>query len=84
RDEIRLGELVKEKYKTDFYVLDKFPISARPFYTMNDGKFTNSFDMFIRGQEICTGGQRITDPAQLRAAMKESGIDPGSMEEYLE
>ncbi|KAL8791558.1 MAG: hypothetical protein Q9195_005822 [Heterodermia aff. obscurata] len=53
RDEIRLGELVKEKYKTDFFVLDKFPASARPFYTMpdpSDVSKTNSFDMFIRGQ----------------------------------
>ena len=84
RDEIRLGELVKEKYKTDFYVLDKFPKSARPFYTMTDGDFTNSFDMFIRGQEICTGGQRINDPSKLRLAMKDSGIDESSMAEYLE
>ena len=29
RAEIRLGELVKEKYKTDYYMLDKFPKSAR-------------------------------------------------------
>ncbi|ORY32119.1 aspartyl-tRNA synthetase [Naematelia encephala] len=84
RDEIRLGELVKEKYKTDFYVLDKFPISARPFYTMNDGTATNSFDMFIRGQEVCTGGQRINDPKALREAMQKGGIDEGGMEEYLE
>lgn len=84
RDEIRLGELVKEKYKTDFYVLDKFPKSARPFYTMTDGEFTNSFDMFVRGQEICTGGQRINDPAKLRLSMKNAGIDEGSMKEYLE
>lgn len=33
RDEIRLGELMREKYKTDYYILDKFPRSARPFYT---------------------------------------------------
>ena len=83
RDEIRLGELVKEKYKTDFFVLDKFPKSARPFYTMTDGEFTNSFDMFIRGQEVCTGGQRINDPAKLRLSMKDAGIDEQSMQEYL-
>lgn len=32
--EKQLGRLVKEKYNTDFYVLDKFPLSIRPFYTM--------------------------------------------------
>ena len=27
---------IKEKYNTDFYVLDKFPLAVRPFYTMPD------------------------------------------------
>ena len=87
RDEIRLGELVKEKYKTDFYVLDKFPASARPFYTMpdpTDSTKTNSFDMFLRGQEILTGGQRIHEPKMLEDHMKSQGVDPNSMEEYME
>ncbi|RAL59279.1 hypothetical protein DID88_006993 [Monilinia fructigena] len=64
RAEIRLGALVKEKYHTDYYILDKFPASVRPFYTMpdpEDDRFTNSFDIFMRGQEILTGGQRIHD-----------------------
>ena len=36
RGEMRLGELVKEKYHTDYYILDKFPLDVRPFYTMPD------------------------------------------------
>src|SRR5207248_11300592 len=70
RAEIRLGELVKEKYHTDSYILDKFPTSARPFYTMldpTDERYTNSFDIFLRGQEILTGGQRIHDAKMLEA-----------------
>ena len=31
-----LGALVKEKYRTDFFILDKFPLAVRPFYTMPD------------------------------------------------
>ncbi|KAJ5474435.1 hypothetical protein N7475_004001 [Penicillium sp. IBT 31633x] len=87
RDEIRLGELVKEQYGTDYYVLDKFPRGARPFYTMPDpenDKYTNSFDMFIRGQEIVSGGQRIHEPHMLEENMRRVGIDPDDMEEYLE
>ncbi|KAJ5456254.1 hypothetical protein N7530_011528 [Penicillium desertorum] len=87
RDEIRLGELVKEQYGTDYYVLDKFPRSARPFYTMpdaEDDKYTNSFDMFIRGQEIVSGGQRIHDAHMLEENMRRVGINPDDMEEYLE
>jgi nondiscriminating aspartyl-tRNA synthetase len=87
RDEIRLGQLVKETYGTDYYVLDKFPRGARPFYTMpdpEDDKYTNSFDMFIRGQEIVSGGQRIHDPHMLEENMRKSKINPDDMEEYLE
>ncbi|KAF5337906.1 hypothetical protein D9758_013099 [Tetrapyrgos nigripes] len=88
RDEIRLGELVKEKYKTDFYVLDKFPADARPFYAMldfEDDRLTNSFDMFVRGQEILTGGQRIHDPNMLLSRMKSLYIQPvGALEEYMQ
>lgn len=87
RNEIRLGELVREKYNTDYYILDKFPANARPFYTHKydkDPKWTNSFDIFIRGQEVCSGGQRIHDADQLRNNMHEAGMSEDGMEHYLE
>ncbi|RMJ27873.1 hypothetical protein PHISP_01216 [Aspergillus sp. HF37] len=87
RDEIRLGELVKEMYGTDYFILDKFPASARPFYTMpdpDDERFTNSFDMFVRGQEIVSGGQRIYDPNMLEENMRAKGMNPDSMADYTE
>lgn len=86
RNEIRLGELVREKYKTDYYILDKFPVDARPFYTHKyekDPNFTNSFDIFIRGQEICSGGQRIHNATELRENIRKAGIVDG-MDAYLE
>ncbi|CAJ2513222.1 Uu.00g013410.m01.CDS01 [Anthostomella pinea] len=87
RAEIRLGELIREKYKTDYYILDKFPTSARPFYTHldpNDDQVTNSFDIFLRGQEITTGGQRINNPVLLAERMKKAGVEPDTMEEYMQ
>jgi aspartyl-tRNA synthetase len=63
-----LGRLVKAKYDTDFYMLDKFPLAIRPFYTMpdpNNPKYSNSYDMFMRGEEILSGAQRIHDPDYL-------------------
>ena len=87
RDEIHLGELVREKYGTDYYILDKFPVDARPFYTMpdpDDPTVTNSFDVFVRGQEIVSGGQRIHDPEMLEANMQRAGIHPEDMSDYLE
>jgi aspartyl/asparaginyl-tRNA synthetase len=41
-----LGRLVREKYDTDFYILDKFPSVVRPFYTMPDPldvNYSNSY-----------------------------------------
>lgn len=29
-----LGRLVKDKYKTDYYMLIRYPLNVRPFYTM--------------------------------------------------
>ncbi|EEH42912.1 aspartate-tRNA(Asn) ligase [Paracoccidioides brasiliensis Pb18] len=87
RDEMRLGELIKEKYHTDYYILDKYPRVARPFYAMEDPEnpeFTNSFDIFVRGQEIVSGGQRIHDEKILEKRMRDAGIDPLTMEDYLE
>ena len=85
--EKRLGELVKEKYHTDYYILDKFPTSARPFYTMldpTDDRVTNSFDFFVRGQEILSGGQRIHDAAVLIERLKMQNMDPLSFKEYID
>jgi len=86
RDEIALGRVIKEKLGTDYYVLDKFPASARPFYAMpdpNDPEVTNSFDIFLRGQEILSGGQRIHDAPMLIQKMEKLKMDPSSMEEYM-
>eukprot|EP00560_Eucampia_antarctica_P006755 CAMPEP_0197825534 /NCGR_PEP_ID=MMETSP1437-20131217/2588_1 /TAXON_ID=49252 ORGANISM="Eucampia antarctica, Strain CCMP1452" /NCGR_SAMPLE_ID=MMETSP1437 /ASSEMBLY_ACC=CAM_ASM_001096 /LENGTH=595 /DNA_ID=CAMNT_0043425557 /DNA_START=269 /DNA_END=2059 /DNA_ORIENTATION=+ len=75
--ELALGEVVKEKYETDFFMLDKYPSIIRPFYTMPDPEdkaFSNSYDIFIRGQEICSGAQRCHDPDLLMSILKEKGL----------
>jgi aspartyl/asparaginyl-tRNA synthetase len=35
-NEKRLGRVVKAKYDTDYFIIDKFPMELRPFYTMPD------------------------------------------------
>lgn len=84
-----LGALIREKYKTDFYVVDKFPESARPFYAMQDPEnpaVTNAFDFFMRGQEILSGGQRIHLPGVLESRIRAQGMDPESpgIKEYVD
>ena len=85
-NEKALGRLVHEKYKTDFYILYGYPKSARPFYTMPDPKddnFTNSFDAFIRGEEVLSGAQRIHDYDLLLQKVKEKEINPETLSDYL-
>ena len=56
--EKQLGKLVRDKYDTDFYMLYGYPANARPFYTMldpADKNYTNSYDFFMRGEEITSG-----------------------------
>lgn len=82
-----LGKLVKDKYKTDFYILYRYPLAARPFYTMpaaDDGRYTNSFDIFIRGEEIISGAQRIHDPVMLEKRAAECGIVVDTIRDYIE
>lgn len=108
RAELRLGELVKEKYNTDYYILgkysilpssshlllslinrpsDQFPLAVRPFYTMTNPenpKLSNSFDIFLRGEEILSGGQRLHSAKELLARLDAGGIDPASMTNYVD
>ncbi|KAM3723818.1 Aspartate--tRNA ligase, cytoplasmic [Dirofilaria immitis] len=82
-----LGRLVKEKYQTDFYILDRYPLAIRPFYTMpdaNDPKYSNSYDMFMRGEEILSGAQRIHDASLLTERAKHHQIDLEKIRAYID
>lgn len=82
-----LGKLVRDKYKTDFYMLYGYPAAARPFYTMldpHDANYTNSYDFFMRGEEITSGAQRIHDPAMLTERAKAMDIPVESIKDYIE
>ena len=68
-----LGAIIKEKYGTDFFMMDRYPAAIRPFYTMpcpDDATLSNSYDFFIRGEEIVSGAQRIHDADMLAAAVR--------------
>ncbi|MEW5315913.1 MAG: hypothetical protein WDW38_007311 [Sanguina aurantia] len=52
----------------DFFILHRYPLAVRPFYTMpcpDDPLYSNSYDVFIRGNEIISGAQRVHDPELL-------------------
>ena len=86
-NEKALGRLVREKYNTDFYILHRYPEQARPFYTMlckDDPRFTCSYDVFMRGEEIISGAQRIHDPDLLSKRATEKGLDVKTIKDYID
>merc|ERR1719414_2736076 len=82
-----LGGLVRDKYNSDFYMLIRYPLAVRPFYTMpdpTDNKWSNSYDLFMRGEEIVSGAQRIHDPDMLIDRAKAHGIDVKTLQSYVD
>ena len=67
--------------------MDKYPLAVRPFYTMPDPEdptLSNSYDVFIRGEEIVSGAQRIHDPALLVERAEHWKIPLPSIQSYVD
>jgi len=82
-----LGRLVKEKHNTDFYMLYGYPAAVRPFYTMldpDDNNYTNSYDFFMRGEEITSGAQRIHNAEMLVERANVFGIPVPTIQDYVD
>ncbi len=75
------------KYGVDFFFMDKYPASLRPFYTMPDPAnpaLSNSYDFFVRGEEIVSGAQRVHDPEMLARRAAECGIPVPTIQSYVD
>jgi len=48
-----------------------------------DQLFTNSYDAFIRGEEILSGAQRVHDYDMLYKRVVDAGINPETLKDYL-
>lgn len=82
-----LCEYAKKKWNSDFIFVTHFPISKRPFYTMedeNDKGYAKGGDLLFRGVEITTLAQRIHDYDTLIESMKNKGLDPEKFRFYLQ
>ncbi|KAL3731016.1 hypothetical protein ACJRO7_011104 [Eucalyptus globulus] len=85
--ERKLGQLILEKYGTEFYILRHYPLAVRPFYTMlcyDNPAYSNSFDVFSRGEEIISGAQRVHVPEFLTKRAESCGIDVKTIETYID
>jgi len=86
-DERFLCEYAAAELGSDFIFITHYPVSKRPFYTMEDSEdigYTKSFDLLFRGVEITTGGQRVHDLEMLKTKAKEKGLDPDKFDFYLQ
>ena len=87
KEEKLLSKKIFDEYKSDLMVVTHYPTKKRPFYTMVDKdnpKETLSFDFILRGEEILTGGERITDYDELQKAIEKKGMNPKNLQDYLE
>lgn len=82
-----LGKLIREKYDTDFYYMINYPAAVRPFYTMqasHDKTKSNSYDFFMRGEEILSGAQRVHEKDLLKEKAVRAGIDISTIRDYID
>ena len=85
-NERRIGEIIKEQYNSDLFIINQYPTCVRPFYSMpneNNPKYSNSFDMIFRCVEISSGAQRIHDYDLLFNKVIENNINPNTLKYYL-
>jgi aspartyl-tRNA synthetase len=81
--EKQLGNIMKnEGHK--FYFITKYPLKAKPFYTMPYGeKYSRGFDLECNGVEISSGSQRIHDYNLLKNRIEVKGLNNADFEFYL-
>jgi nondiscriminating aspartyl-tRNA synthetase len=82
-----LGVWAAGAHGTEFIAVEGYPMSKRPFYTHpqpGDERWSNSFDLLFRGQELVTGGQRLHRHSDYLAAIRARGEDPAAYADYLE
>lgn len=78
-EENLLAKHIDEK----LYFITKFPLEAKPFYAMSDGKYARAFDLEFKGMEIASGAQRIHNYDTLIERMNTLGMNIEAFEEYL-
>jgi aspartyl-tRNA synthetase len=82
-EEKLLGDILK-KEGIEFYFITKYPIEAKPFYTMPEGDgLSRGFDLACKGVEIASGSQRIHDVKFLKERMKACDLNPKDFSSYL-
>ncbi len=70
---------------TGYYYITHWPMIIKPFYIMpsKDPKYSESFDLQMGMLELTSGGTRVHNSEQLKAALEAKGLNPASFESHL-
>ncbi len=82
-----LANYVREKYKSDFFFVNRFPFKVKPFYVMRvdeDPQWARSVDLIYKGLEVSSGGQREHRYEKIIEQLKEKGISLVGMQWFTE
>ncbi len=81
-DEQILARHVKEKTRSDFFFINRFPSKVKPFYVMRlyeDLRWARSVDLVYKGMELSSGGQRENNYERLMEQVRLKGMDENAI-----
>ncbi len=82
--EAKLGQLIKNEYDSDIFVIKDYPDTIKKFYTKDKpGGLTETFDVIVGGWELVSGAIRQTDGQKIQKSMSLSGINISDYEFYI-
>ena len=81
-----LAKYVKERYDSDFYFVNRFAFSIKPFYVMrvdDNPMRARSVDLYYKDLELSSGGQREHRYKQLMKNIEEKGVKNSEVEWFV-
>jgi nondiscriminating aspartyl-tRNA synthetase len=82
-----LTEYVKREHGSDFFFVNRFPSSVKPFYVMHvddEPEFARSVDLVYKGLELSSGGQREHRHEKVVEQITQKGLDPQGLMWFTE
>ncbi|MGB9703495.1 MAG: aspartate--tRNA(Asn) ligase [Candidatus Micrarchaeia archaeon] len=82
KEEKAIWEYSVENFGSDFFFINKFPFSEKPFYVMKDEKseYARSTDLMCKDIELSSGGQREHRYEKIIEQIKEKHLEPETLE----
>ena len=82
-----LANFVKEKHKSDFFFINRFPYAVKPFYVMKvdeEPEWARSVDFVFKGLEMSSGGQREHRYEKIVEQIKEKKMNLESLKWFAD